>query len=189
MLPAAEEHRVEIVSPPLPPSFSSSTVFGVVLPSPCHPTHPPHQDLDMVTVSACLPYICVCPMSMSVSYSGISLLNANSSVGSWLLMCHWPTLQWFSIHVSVSGFLRLVPALCSKRDLNVQQDRERETCTDTDSWTVAIWSLRLSLHCLSQAVQTFNVAGQNGNTQKAVERDGITVHRNVRKLRNTAQLD
>ena len=99
MLLAAEEHRVEIVSPPLPPSFSSSTVFGVVLPSPCHPTHPPHQDLDMVTVSACLPYICVCPMSMSVSYSGISLLNANSSVGSWLLMCKWPTLQWFGIHV------------------------------------------------------------------------------------------
>ena len=80
----------------------------------------------------------------------------------------------------------MVMRLRRKRDLfEVEQEGGGDREADTDSGAAAI---RLSLHCLWRAVRTFNVAGQNGNTQRRLKETRGGILRNVPRLRNTAEL-
>ena len=73
----------------------------------CHPTGiPPTHSIRTLTWSLCLPplHTSACPISMSVVSS--CSCNTTNIWGQlfylkicWVLMCHWQTLQWFSIHV------------------------------------------------------------------------------------------
>ena len=174
----AVQYAVESVSSPH--SFSSSdriwSCAAIRLAS-----HPQHQDLDMVTVSALiLIHRSAQPPCHCVVYHLVlaipPVFNGNSFTETCrVLMYHKPCSD------SVSTFLTMVTRLRRKRDLFEVEPEGGDREADTDSGAAAI---RLSLHCLWRAVRTFNVAGQNGNTQ----RDGAGVQRNVRRLRNTAQL-
>ena len=81
----------------------------------------------------------------------------------------WVTIKLFSDSVSIGlcqGILTMVTVFrTTKQDLLVHcPEQDRETC-NTDGHGRLELQYGHCLHCLSQAVQTFNVAGQSRKTQ------------------------
>ena len=146
-----------------PPVSHRPTVFGVVLPSDWHPT-PPTASGPWHGHCVCLPSIhrpAQSPCQLCHLVLAIPLIFEDNS-STWRYVGSWCVTDKLCID-SVSMFLtKMVTTLCSKRDLYVQQETERQIRTVGAA-------LRSSLHCLWRAGWTFNVAGQNGNTQRRLK--------------------